>query len=86
MKRTYLRNFKQVYRDPKTQEEKEYFYQVTIIRDTDDYSYRILNVTSGTIWKDRRFNTMNEALDFINMHPHAIKETKEISLGHLIDF
>lgn len=86
MKRTYLRNFKQVYKDPKTKEEKEYFYQVTIVRDTEDYSYRILNVTEGTLWKDRHFNTMNEALDFINMHPHAIEETKEIPLRQLIDF
>lgn len=86
MKRTYLRNFKQVYKDPETKEKKEYFYQVTIVKDTDDYSYRILNVTEGTIWKDRRFSTMNEALDFINMHPHAIEEVKEIPLGQLIDF
>ena len=86
MKRTYLRNFKQVYKDPETKKEKEYFYQVTIIKDTDDYSYRILNVTEGTLWKDRRFNTMDEALDFINMHPHAIEEAKEIPLRRLIDF
>ena len=91
MKRTYLRNFKQVYRDPKTKEEKTYFYQVTIVKDTDDYSYRILNVTSGTIWKDRRFKSMEEALEFIENHPHAILENPyEISLGQMyqpnIDF
>ena len=91
MKRTYLRNFKQVYRDPKTKEEKTYFYQVTIIKDTDDYSYRILNVTSGTLWKDRRFKTMKEALEFIEDHPHAILENSyEIPLGQMyqpnIDF
>lgn len=86
MERTYLRNFKLVYKDPETKEEKEYFYQVTIVKDTDDYSYRILNITEGTLWKDRRFNTMNEALDFINMHPHAIEKAKEIPLRQLIDF
>jgi hypothetical protein len=87
MKRTYLRNFKQIYKNPDTKEEKEYFYQVAIVKDTDDYSYRILNVTEGTLWKDQHFYTMNDALDFINAHPHAIKEkAKEVPLRQLIDF
>ena len=38
MVRTHLRNFKQIYKDPKTSEEREYFYQVTIVKDTEDYS------------------------------------------------
>ena len=83
MKRTFLRNFKQIYVDPHTNEKKEYKYQVAIIKDTEDYKYRILNVTSGTIWKQYAFRTFDDALKFINNHPHAIKENepKEVILG-----
>ncbi|MBO7536194.1 MAG: hypothetical protein J6T34_03520 [Bacilli bacterium] len=81
MKRTFLRNFKQVYRDKATKEEKEYRYQVTIVRDTENYLYRILNVTEGTLWKNISFKTMDDALLYLEKHPHAIKDDiREVAL------
>ena len=81
MKRTFLRNFKQVYRDKATKEEKEYYYQVAIVRDTENYLYRILNVTEGTLWKNISFETMDDALLYLEKHPHAIKgDIREVAL------
>jgi len=83
MKSTALWNFKQIYIDKETQEQKENFYQVTIIKDTEGYNYRILNVTSGTLWKDYRFKTFKQAEEFLNNHPHSIGNSKEITLNRL---
>ena len=82
MKSTALWNFKQIYIDKETQEQKEFCYQVTIIKDTEDYNYRILNVTNGTLWKNYRFNTFNQAADFLNNHPHCI-DAKEVLLNKI---
>ena len=73
MKKTILKNFKQIYKDKITKEPKEYNYQVAIIKDTKDYTYRILNVTSGTIWAKYNFKTYNEAINFLNNHSHSIE-------------
>ena len=81
MKSTTLKDFKQIYNDKITQEQKEYDYQVIIIKDTDDYTYRILNVTSGTIWKNYRFATYKQANDFLMSHPHYTGRDSDIQLG-----
>ena len=84
MKRTFLRNFKQVYRHPQTKEEREYNYQVVIVKDTNNYEYRILNITSGTLWKDKSFKTFDDALMFLNKHPHCTNDVaKEIQLDRV---
>lgn len=83
MKSTILRTFKQVYNDKVTKEKKEYEYQVAIVRDTNDYKYRILNVTSGTLWAKLSFNTFEDADLYLSKHPHYQKDTdaKLIDLG-----
>ncbi len=83
MKSTISRSFKQIWKDKKTQKEKEYNYEVIIIRDTEDYNYRILNLKTCTIWKNLRFKTFNEAKLYLEKHPHCIKDKKEkiIKLG-----
>jgi len=83
MKSTVLRTFKQIYTDKETQKQKEYLYQVTIIRDTEDYKYRILNVTSGTIWKSKEFSTLEQAKNFVKNYPNGISEMVEIELNKL---
>lgn len=76
MKKQYIKTFKQIYKDQKTQERKEYIYDVMVIKDTNGYKYRILNLESMTIWK-KFFNTFNEAVNFIDKHPHNIENQKE---------
>ena len=71
MKRTLLQDFKQVYKD------KDYFYQVTIIKDTLNYKYRILNVTYGSIW-NMFFDSYEEAEKFILNHPHNYKHNATV--------
>ena len=85
MKSTLLRTFKQVYTDKVTKEQKEYEYQVTIVKDTNDYKYRILNVTSGTLWAKKSFDTFEEADLFLQKHPHYNKNisAKQITLHKL---
>lgn len=83
MRRTFLLNLTQHYTHPQTKEFTEYHYQVAIIKDTEDYTYRILNTTSGTIWKDH-FSTFNDAMDYLKSHSHATeKEPKEVLLDKL---
>lgn len=76
MKKQYIKTFKQIYKDQKTQERKEYTYDVMVVKDTNGYKYRILNLESMTIWK-KFFNTFNEVVDFIDKHPHNIENQKE---------
>lgn len=77
MNQTTLHNFQSVYN--KDGQEQKYEYQVTIIQDTYDYKYRILNTTSGTVWKNS-FNTYDAALTFLQTHPHAKQQSKIVKL------
>ena len=44
MKKQCIKTFKQIYKDKETIEEKEFFYKVGIVKDTEDYKYRIINL------------------------------------------
>ena len=81
MKRTLLQDFKQIYK--KNGEEHIYNYQVTIVLDTQDYKYRIINVTSGSVWKNNSFETYDEAKNFLCKHPHFTGSGKEVELNKL---
>ena len=83
MKSTVLRTFKQIYKHPETKEEKEYSYQVAIVLDTENYKYRILNVTSCSLWKNICFDTIKAANDFLDKHPHSTGAKQEIKLNRL---
>lgn len=68
----YIQTFKQIYFHPKEQKVKEHIYRVCIVRDTEDYMYRIMNFDDLTIWKTHRFSTFNKAKEFLDKHPHNI--------------
>lgn len=72
MKKQCIKTFKQIYKDQKTQERKEYSYTVQIVKDTDGYKYRIMNMKDVTIW-NRYFDTFGEAEEFLNKHPHNVE-------------
>ena len=74
MKNQCIKTFKQIYKDKETLEEKEFFYKVSIVKDTEDYKYRIINLDSMSIWKGWKFDTYNEAKNFLIKHPNCIKE------------
>lgn len=69
MKSNVIKNFKQTYK-AKDGSLGINEYRVTIVKDTTDYTYRILNLNSWTIWSNRRFKTFNEAVNFLDKHPH----------------
>ena len=75
MRKKYLKTLKQIYEDPQTKERKEYFYDVAVIKDTNGGKYRIINLKDMTIWI-WSFDTLNEAVSFLNKHPHNIDNQK----------
>lgn len=75
MKKQCIKTFKQIYKDPKTQEKKEYIYKVAVIKDTNGYKYRIINLEYMSIW-NKFFDTFNEAVEFLTKHPHNIENQK----------
>ncbi len=77
MKKRYIKTFKQVYFDQKDQCQKEHMYCVGIVKDTEDYMYRIMNFDELSIWKTYRFKTFKEAQHFIDNHPHNIDRKEE---------
>lgn len=81
MKRTLLQDFIQIYK--KDGKENKYNYQVAIVLDTQNYKYRIMNVTSGSIWKEHAFKSYTEAEKFLHDHPHSIGEGREIELNKI---
>ena len=55
-----------------------------IVKDTNNYEYRILNITDGVLWKDKSFKTFDDALMFLDKHPHCTNDVaKEIQLGRI---
>lgn len=76
MKKRYIKTFKQVYFDKKEQCQKEHIYHVGIVKDTEDYMYRIMNFDELSIWKTYRFKTFKEAQHFIDNHPHNINKNR----------
>lgn len=72
MKKECVKTFKQIYYNKKTKEKISFIYHMSIVRDTEDYQYRLLNIDSMTLWKKYRFKTFEEAEDFLNKHPHNI--------------
>ena len=78
MKKQCIKTFKQIYNDPETKEKREYSYTVQIVKDTNGYKYRIINMKDLTIW-NRYFDTFKEAEEFLNKHPHNIEnQNKEV--------
>lgn len=77
MKKQCIKTFKQTYRHPETQEEKEFSYRVGVVLDTKGYVYRIMNMDSLSIWKSYVFKTFKEAEEFLTKHPHNIENQKE---------
>jgi hypothetical protein len=71
----YLVTMKQTYLDKETLKLKTFFYDVTIVKDTIDYSYRIMNFNSFTIWKTKSFKTFKEAKDYLDNHPNRCRES-----------
>ena len=72
----YIQTFKQIYFHQKEHKVKERIYHVGIVRDTEDYMYRIMNFDDLTIWKTHRFSTFNDAKEFLDKHPHNIINNK----------
>lgn len=72
MKSNVIKTFKQTYTD-KNNIQRSFCYNVTIVKDTEDYTYRILNLDSFSIWKAQKFKTYKEALKFIEKHPHNLE-------------
>lgn len=72
MKKQCIKTFKQIYKDPNTKEEKSFTYRMTIVKDTEDYMYRLMNLDELSIWKEKRFKTFKTAEEFLNKHPHNI--------------
>ena len=68
MKEKLLKKFKQNYKD-ENGNEKERFYDISIVQDTNGYRYRIINLTEMSIWKDEIFETYEEAKNFLDNHP-----------------
>lgn len=77
MKKKCIKTFKQIYKDKETQQEKSLLYHMTIVRDTEDCQYRLLNIDTMSLWKKYRFNTFKKAEDFLNKHPHNIERKAE---------
>lgn len=75
MKNQYIKTFKQTYKY-NNNKEKTMFYRIGIVRDTEDYKYRIINLDSMAIWKHYRFETYSDAKEFIDNHPHNIDRNK----------
>ena len=75
MKKQCIKTFKQTYK--KDGIERGFSYQVCVVRDTDGYVYRIMNMDEMSIWKSYRFKTFKEAENFLNKHPHNIENQKE---------
>lgn len=57
MKKECIKTFKQIYKDKEAQQEKSFLYHMTIVRDTENYQYRLLNMDTMTLWKNYRFRT-----------------------------
>lgn len=68
-----IKTFKQIYKDKETNEEKEFTYRMSIVKDTVNFKYRLINLDSMSIWKNWEFDTYNDAESFLNNHPHCIK-------------
>lgn len=81
MKRTVLQHFKQIFKNPHTHKTMQYHYDVSIVRDAEDYMYRIMNMTSYTIWASHKFNTYDEAVKFLENHPHSTHKSTEVILN-----
>jgi len=77
MKKQCIKTFKQIYKNPKTKEKKEFSYTVGVVLDTNGYVYRIMNLDSLSIW-NRTFKTFKEASEFLIRHPHNIENQKRI--------
>lgn len=72
MKKKCIKTFKQIYLNKEGQK-KEFNYKVTIVQDTEDYSYRIMNLDLFSIWKKWKFKKYKDAEDFLNKHPFNIE-------------
>ena len=73
MKKENIITFKQIYNGKRKDFKKEWTYQVTPILDTNDYKYKIMCLDGGkypSIWKDWKFDTFDEAMNFLLKHPH----------------
>lgn len=77
MKKQCIKTFKQIYNNPHTKESQEFSYKVGIVKDTADYTYRILNIDSYSIWANYKFKTFKEAEEFLTNHPHNIENQKK---------
>lgn len=77
MKKQCIKTFKQTYNNPNTKEKTEFFYKVGVVKDTVDYTYRILNLDSFSIWAKYKFKTFKEAEEFLTKHPHNIENQKK---------
>jgi len=72
MKKQCIKTFKQIWKN-KEGVQKEFFYRVAVVRDTIDYKYRIMNLDELSIWKEWKFDTFNQAKDFIIKHPLCVE-------------
>jgi hypothetical protein len=77
MKKQCIKTFKQIYKDLVTKEEKSFSYKVGVVLDTQDYTYRIMNLDSLSIWKNYKFKTFKKAEEFLTNHPHNIENQKK---------
>lgn len=66
--------FKLEYQDRKTKENKNFIYKVQAVLDTNNYEYRIFNLSQRTVWKDYSFKTLQEANNFLENHPNNVKK------------
>lgn len=71
-----IATFEQKYTNPKTKEKNVFHYHVTIVQDTTNYTYRIMNIEHQSIWKNFSFSSFSDAENFINTHPANIFNLK----------
>lgn len=72
MKKECIKTFKQVYKDKVTGKEREFSYRMGIVKDTEDYTFRLINLDEMAIWKRWRFTTYEQAENFLDRHPHNV--------------
>ena len=78
MKRIF-KVFKQIYKDNAGIEQEREFI-MTIVKDCNDYNYRVMNLSALSVWKDRYFDTFEEAETFLNSHPYYLYDISDYFL------